>query len=1113
MRHIVIASCLAGMFVVQGGTVHAEPPQSSARPSGAHPRSISERPAMPPIGKIDPLTLDVSGQTSGGPGTSLSVGLAIDDGSGTLCGSDTTLTVYPGDRINFCYTMTNQSSTTLNNHWLAHYDTGAGSTTYVFENQEYALAPGESRQYNHVVTAAASQAIRVIWLAMDHPDDYAVTPGTYQFIDIRQTGTLLNPRWDDLAHVTLPFEFNFFGLSADFYQLDLLGIAPQGGMSFGSFGAALPWYDNSPLTGGLSTPFLFPYWDDLSDDGDVYWQAMGEAPNRFVVVQWNRGHWNAAGTVSSPGRINFEAILREDGTFTFQYEKMTFEDPQHPEWDHGGSATIGIQGDFGDFVQFSYDDPIVADQSAIDWVYTPRTEYLARTDVGITVVPPPEIGLAPGSIGARANPGDFYLVRELAVTNSGGSDLSWSINEASSSRAHFPRHPVRVPHKLAPDASVLATRSQAPARPASSAPWAVAYDEAFGASGVPAFGFTSWTHFDFVSLDLERPGSLTAVASPWPAIVYAATFVDDDFTKVYVITAAGQFDPIYFGTIDTTNGALTVIREIDPTLGVTFVGMKQDPTTGNLYALGVYDDGSGTHALYAIDRHSGAPTRIGYVTGPDLNPYPALVNLAISPAGLLYAIDIVDDVLIAIDKRNAEAAVIGPTGLDADFAQGMDFDASTGILYWAAYGPVGNSNVFTFDTDTGVSTRVGRVQDNAELFGLSIAKPGPCSRLQDIPWLSVPTSNGVLGPNQRSPLEIMLDPAELGDGVYTANLCVFSNDPRRPRSVVPITFTVGEVAAAGQVQPEILAATVETGGTASMALTLSNSGTPGSRLDYSIFEAADDCSAPADQSWLRASPLQGEVAAAAETSIRIDIDATGLEAETTHAAWLCMVTNDSAHPVFGVPVNLAVTKPNRVFADGFEPRPTLLAYDDGVFDASIGRAGGGQFIWLNRFTPDAAQLPMQLEQVQVYWSSSQSRVGQGNVFDVFVYTDADGDPWNGATLVASVREQQVTTTEDFQAIALPAPIAIDARSGDVLIAIVNRREMDQAQQFPAALDTDEPRFRSYFGIYDGGNPSGAPELPADLYFRTVEDLGIGISGNWMLRGAGTTAAGVPVLLR
>jgi hypothetical protein len=1093
--------------------VNARPMPSRPAENGSAPSAEANlgQAALLRDGNTSPFTISVADQPSGDPEPSLTVGLAIDDGSGTLCGTETSLTVHPGAPINFCYTMSNESSTTLNYHSLANYVPATGSLDYLFENQEYELAPGQSRQHNHVVTATDSQAIRAIWLAMDHLNDYATTPGTYQFIDIRETGTLLNPGWDDLAHVTMPFEFNFYGLSSDFYQLDLLGIAPQGGMSFGSFGAALPWYDNTPLTGGHSVPLIFPFWDDLSNDGDVYWQAMGEAPNRFVVVQWNKGHWNAAGTITSPGRINVQAILREDGTFTFQYEKTTFDDPQHPDWDYGGSATIGIQGDFGDFTQYSFDEPVLANQSAIDWVYTPRTLYNTSTEVSINVIPPPKISLTPESIGARANPGDFYLVRELAVTNNGGSDLSWSINEATSSRAHFPRHRVRVTHKVDPDASALAVSTGAPARSDPFAPWAIAHDDAFGASGVPAFGFTSWTHFDFVSLDLQQPGTFTSIASPWPAVVYAAAFVDDDFTKAYVITSAGRFEPIYFGTIDTTTGALTVISQINPTLGVTFVGMKQDPTTGELYALGADSDLSGTHALFTIDRHSGSPTRVGYITGPDLNPYPALVTFAISPAGLLYAIDLVDDVLIAIDKRNGEAAVIGATGLDSDFAQGMDFDASTGILYWAAYGPNGNSNIVTLNTETGTPTLVGPVQDNAELFGLAIAIPSSCSRLQDIPWLSVIDGNGVTQPGGRNVVELMLNPAALSDGVYTANLCVFSNDPLHPRAMVPITFTVGEAAATGQVEPESLTVSVETGSTTSTVVNITNTGTPGSSLDYSIFEAADSCTAPMDQPWLSASPLGGEIESAGTTPIRVDIDATGLEIGTT-SALLCVVTSDSAHPVFGVPVNVTVLPTNAIFADSFDPRPTALMVDDGSMESAIGLTVGGQFLWLNRFTPESSQVPMQLEQVQVFWPS-QFRVGQGNAFDVFVYTDADGDPSNGATLTASLRGQLVTVTDEYQTIALPTPVFVDEDSGDVLIAIVNRSGMDQFKQFPAALDTSTPQYRSYFGTYSTGSPSAAPALPADLFFGTVEDLNIGASGNWMVRGVGTTTGGGSVTLQ
>jgi hypothetical protein len=72
------------------------------------------------------------------------------------------------------------------------------------------------------------------------------------------------------------------------------------------------------------------------------------SPNRQFIVQWNqKNHYNNG--VSDPGGVTFEAILDETtGTLSFQYLNTIFGNPQHPEWDRGGSATIGFQQLFFD---------------------------------------------------------------------------------------------------------------------------------------------------------------------------------------------------------------------------------------------------------------------------------------------------------------------------------------------------------------------------------------------------------------------------------------------------------------------------------------------------------------------------------------------------------------------------------------------------------------------------------------------------------------------------------------------------------------------------------------------------------------------------------------------
>ncbi|MGH2538358.1 MAG: DUF7507 domain-containing protein [Candidatus Promineifilaceae bacterium] len=175
-----------------------------------------------------------------------------------------------------------------------------------------------------------------------------------------------------------------------------------------------------------------------------------------------------------------------------------------------------------------------------------------------------------------------------------------------------------------------------------------------------------------------------------------------------------------------------------------------------------------------------------------------------------------------------------------------------------------------------------------------------------------------------------------------------------------------------------------------------------------------------------------------------------------------------------------------------------LVLDDGTAENSIGLTAGGEFIWLNRFTPAAAEFPFTLEEIQVLWTTDTG-CAVGNVMDVYVYQDADNNPANGADFVGSATGQTIQVLDAFS--VYPVSIAVSG-PGDVLIAVVNR-DCDAAGQFPAALDQTASQVRSWVGIY-AGPPADPPVLPAPT-FGTIDSFGF--PGNWMIRGSGTVGGG------
>lgn len=82
----------------------------------------------------------------------------------------------------------------------------------------------------------------------------------------------------------------------------------------------------------------------------------------------------------------------------------------------------------------------------------------------------------------------------------------------------------------------------------------------------------------------------------------------------------------------------------------------------------------------------------------------------------------------------------------------------------------------------------------------------------------------------------------------------------------------------------------------------------------------NDCIDPQAASWLVATPASGSIAAGGSTSILLALNAAGL-AEGTHAAQLCVASNDPGRPMQRVPVVLTVVADGTIFRDGFEGTP------------------------------------------------------------------------------------------------------------------------------------------------------------------------------------------------
>ncbi|MGA9829470.1 MAG: hypothetical protein WBQ57_14205 [Rhodanobacteraceae bacterium] len=698
----------------------------------------------------------------GGSGIDLTVGLALDNGDPNQCGSATSLDVTQGDSVNFCYTVTNNSMTTLNYQSLSDDVDGP-----IFQNVNIVIAPGDSYQYNRIVTATATESPNSTWTGADELPGYAPTTGDSSgFIDISGTGTPLGLTDDGSANVTMPFSFNFYGVTSN-----ALCINNNGFVLFDSTVACTGFFSNTSLPGSFSSPGLFPFWDDLYTAGNV-WAGTDPGGTKYIV-QWMRTHF----LDSSPAdEVNFEMVLDStNGDIQFVYPDTTFGGSFSSD-DHGASATVGLQYDSSLFNQFSASTPDIPDDFSIDWTATMPTTFSDSAQVTLNVGAP-VLSVNPASLSASA-PAGSTTTETLTIGNTGNRDLNWNLEEApGGSQAHFPVvSPFTMPYG---DPSLSSTRPAPRSKKAGGRDATAPVP--FGGAAGPGYGatFTASGYFYNQMPDLNAPGTLNQVGPG--DLWFAGAFVENNFNQEYVINFPGN-QLLAVSTADAT------AQTIGPVTGVANIsnwgGMAWDSTTDTTYAIG-YDTGGVAH-LATLNLSTGAATEIGTVAGLP-------IDIAIDPQGNMYGVDIIGDTTVAIDKITGASQVIGSIGFNANYAEGLDFDASTGILYFAGYNAsTGVGSLYTIDLTTGGATPIGPIGAGDEMDAFAIAVPsGPCGSPADVPWLSESPISGTTAPGGSDDVTVTFDATSLTDGTYDANICVHSDDPANRTVTVPVQFTVG----------------------------------------------------------------------------------------------------------------------------------------------------------------------------------------------------------------------------------------------------------------------------------------------------------------------------------
>jgi len=657
------------------------------------------------------------------------------------CGSVTSIDAQVGEVVYACYTVTNETAGELDYHTLSDDVDGT-----LFQLLEQPLPPAASYQYFRRFTVGDEESIVSTWAAQATLPDYSPTvTGGSGFIDITAFGTPLGIGSEGIVGVTMPFDFNFYGLPSNQLCVSsdgfvLLDYAPCPGYAF--------YASQSLPSDYLPAPAILPMWEELiGENGEVYAATLGTAPNRRFVVEW----YDRAPYGASDG-FTFELILDEaDGGVAFEYEDVD----TIPATSSGGAlAAIGLQanGDLAD--QFSVFQSSVTSGSGIAWALTAPTVYTSSAAIQIAT-PSPAMTVNPTTITANAVVGRTMGV-PLTIGNEGTQPLNWNAAQAVSSQDEALPVPTRT----------------------------------LGSRPLTAFA-EDIDNQRFITLDASAPGNIQVVAATDYTLA-GGDFADTDGTRLYGIDGSSANHRNAFVSVDTATGVVTDIGQAVPPGNAQWSGLAWDPVSRTFYATAT-ECGLASSMLFTIHRSTGDARRVGAI---DTGRQNCVVEIAFDTDGQLYGIDTYDSGngggLIRIDKTSGAAQRIGSLGINVgSTSQGMGFDHETHTLYWTRSADDGSSRMYTIDLASGVATAVGTIgSTQVHLDAFAILPDDDCVNTPPAAWLGINPSSGTTPMNGTSLVTLTLDASGLGAGRYDATVCVSGNDPHLRAQAVPVEFVV-----------------------------------------------------------------------------------------------------------------------------------------------------------------------------------------------------------------------------------------------------------------------------------------------------------------------------------
>jgi hypothetical protein len=190
---------------------------------------------------------------------------------------------------------------------------------------------------------------------------------------------------------------------------------------------------------------------------------------------------------------------------------------------------------------------------------------------------------------------------------------------------------------------------------------------------------------------------------PFTTASFALDF-SADATTLWAIQGVNR------GVIDLTTGVFTVLGTITGPLNAAGLTAAVDGTTWYIVENQPATPGPAQAVLWVGDITTGIFTQVG-VIGPQL-----FIDISIDATNRLFGMEIATDSLFSIDTATGAGTLIGPTGFATNFAQGMDFDWTTNILYATLYTGGGTGTFASLDLTTGAGTALATTTPlNAEM--------------------------------------------------------------------------------------------------------------------------------------------------------------------------------------------------------------------------------------------------------------------------------------------------------------------------------------------------------------------------------------------------------------